>query len=224
MLKHDVEYFIFSSSAAVYGEPESIPIREYLPRNPINTYGKTKAMVEDILEDYDRAYDLKYSSLRYFNAAGADESSKIGEKHDPETHLIPLVLKTALNEREKIYIFGTDYKTKDGTCIRDYIHVNDLASAHLKAMERLFEGESSEVFNLGSGKGYSVREIIEKSKEITGIDFEVEEAGRRPGDPPVLIAESKKADMLLGWQRKYSLEDIIRTAWQWHKKISETNL
>jgi len=218
MLEHDINYFIFSSTAAVYGKPESVPIKEYFAKKPINTYGKTKLTVEDILEDYNRAYDLKYSSLRYFNAAGADESATIGEMHEPETHLIPLVLKTALGKRDKIYIFGTDYKTRDGTCIRDYIHVNDLASAHLKALERLFGGESSEFFNLGSGRGYSVREIIDKAKKITGIDFEVEEADRREGDPPILIADSKKAKVLLDWDRKYDLDDIIRTAWKWHKK------
>ena len=224
MLEHDINYFIFSSTAAVYSNPESVPIKEYFAKQPINTYGKTKLTVEELLEDYSRAYNLKYSSLRYFNAAGADESAKIGEMHDPETHLIPLVLKTALKERDKIYIFGTDYKTRDGTCIRDYIHVNDLASAHLKALERLFDGKSSEIFNLGSGNGYSVNEIIDKTKEITGIDFEVEEADRREGDPPILIADSRKAEVLLDWKREYDLDDIIKTAWEWHKKISETNL
>jgi len=216
MLENNVKYFIFSSTAAVYGEPKEIPIKEEHQKKPINPYGKSKLMVEQILQDYDRAYGLKYTCFRYFNAAGADESGKIGEKHNPETHLIPLILQTALGERDKIYIFGTDYDTKDGTCIRDFIHVNDLADAHIKGFERLLGGGPSEVFNLGSGNGYSVREIIEKAKVITGKNFNVLEVERREGDPAVLIADSSKAKNILNWEPKYHLEDIIRTAWNWH--------
>lgn len=217
ILEYDVKYFIFSSTAAIYGEPDEVPIKEEHNKRPINPYGKSKLMVEQILEDYDKAYGLKYTCFRYFNASGADESGEIGEKHNPETHLIPLVLKTALGERDSIYIFGTDYDTNDGTCIRDYVHVNDLARAHIKGLERLFAGENSEVFNLGSGQGYSVREIIDKAKEITGIDFTVIEAERREGDPAVLIADSSKAKEILGWKPEYSLYDIIKTAWKWHE-------
>ncbi|WP_027339025.1 UDP-glucose 4-epimerase GalE [Halonatronum saccharophilum] len=217
MLEHDVNKFIFSSTAAVYGEPEEIPIKEEQTKEPINPYGKSKLMVEEILEDYDKAYGLKYTCFRYFNASGADESGEIGEKHNPETHLIPLILKTALGERGEIYIFGTDYDTKDGCCIRDFVHVNDLAKAHIKGLERLFNGGDSEIFNLGSGEGYSVKEIIDKAKEITEIDFKVTEDKRRAGDPAVLIADSSRAKDILDWQPTYTLEDIIRTAWQWHK-------
>ncbi|TDX59265.1 UDP-galactose 4-epimerase [Orenia marismortui] len=217
MLEYDVKYFIFSSTAAVYGEPEEIPIKETQAKKPINPYGKSKLMVEEILEDYDSSYNLKYNCFRYFNASGADESGEIGEKHTPETHLIPLILKTALEERDEIYIFGTDYDTKDGSCIRDFVHVNDLADAHVKGLERLFAGGSSEVFNLGSGEGYSVKEIIDKSKEITGTDFKVVESDRREGDPAILIADSYKAKEILGWEPKYNLEEIIKTAWHWHK-------
>ncbi|MFW5787986.1 MAG: UDP-glucose 4-epimerase GalE [Halanaerobiales bacterium] len=219
MRENDINYFIFSSSAAVYGEPERIPIREEDDKSPINPYGRTKLMVEDILYDLDRAHDFNFASFRYFNASGADESGKIGEMHDPETHLIPLVLKTALGERDKIYIYGNDYDTRDGSCIRDFIHVNDLARAHLMGLEYLLKGGSSEYINLGSGEGYSVKEIIEKSKEISGIDFEVEETKRREGDPAVLIADSSKAQKLLGWSPEYSLDEIITTAWNWHKKL-----
>ncbi len=217
MVEHNINKFIFSSTAAVYGQPEQIPIKEEQLKKPINPYGRSKFMVENILEDYDHAYNLRYTAFRYFNASGADESGTIGEMHDPETHLIPLVLKTALGEREKIYIFGTDYKTKDGSCIRDFVHVNDLAKAHLKGLQYLLDGGESKAFNLGSGEGYSVKEIIEKSKEITGIDFEVEEGDRREGDPAVLIADSSKARKVLNWEPEYDLEDIIETAWKWHE-------
>jgi UDP-glucose 4-epimerase len=219
MLEHNVNYFVFSSTAAVYGEPDNIPITEEQNKSPINPYGKSKLMVEEILADYEQAYDLHYTIFRYFNASGADESGKIGEKHQPETHLIPLVLQTALGERDKIYIFGTDYETRDGSCVRDFIHVNDIARAHLEGLERMVENNSSQIFNLGSGEGYSVKEVINKAKEVTDIDFEVEEADRRDGDPAVLIADSSKAKDILGWEVEYSLEDIIRTAWEWHRKL-----
>ncbi|WP_437177079.1 UDP-glucose 4-epimerase GalE [Orenia metallireducens] len=218
MLEYKIKNFIFSSTAAVYGQAENMPIKESKIKQPINPYGKSKLMIEEILKDYDKAYGLKYTSFRYFNASGADESGIIGEKHNPETHLIPLILQTALGEREQIYIFGTDYNTKDGTCIRDFIHVNDIAEAHIKGLERLFKGEESESFNLGSGKGYSVKEIIDKTKEVTNIDFKVKEAERRKGDPAVLIADFSKAKQILGWEPKYNLEKIINTAWNWHKK------
>jgi len=221
MVETGVKYFIFSSTAAVYGEPKKVPITEDQFLKPINPYGRSKYIVEQILKDYDKAHDLKYTCFRYFNASGADDSGKIGEKHKPETHLIPLVLKTALGERDKIYIFGTDYDTRDGSCIRDFVHVNDLAKVHMRGLERLFNGEKSEVFNLGTGKGYSVKEIIDTAKKITGIDFAVEEAERRKGDPARLIADSSKAREILNWEPQYDLEDIIRTAWNWHKKESE---
>ncbi|AGB42261.1 UDP-glucose-4-epimerase [Halobacteroides halobius DSM 5150] len=221
MLEYNVNNFIFSSTAAVYGEPEEIPIKENQKKDPINPYGKSKFMVEQVLEDYDQGYGLKYTCFRYFNASGADESGKIGEKHNPETHLIPLVLQTALGERDEIYIFGTDYDTRDGTCIRDFVHVNDLADAHIKGLERLFSGGESEVFNLGSGEGYSVKEIIDKAIEITGINFKVVEDDRRPGDPAVLIADSSRAREILNWKPKYNLSDIIKTAWIWHKNNND---
>ncbi|WP_018248116.1 UDP-glucose 4-epimerase GalE [Orenia marismortui] len=217
MLEYDVKNLIFSSTAAVYGEPEEIPIKETHTKAPINPYGRSKLMIEKILKDYDQAYGLRYTCFRYFNASGADDSGRIGEKHNPETHLIPLILQTALGERDDIYIFGIDYNTKDGTCIRDFVHVNDLADAHIKGLERLFGGGGSETFNLGSGKGYSVKEIINQAKEITGVDFKVVEGERRDGDPAILIADSSKVKQVLKWEPKYTLNDIIRTAWNWHK-------
>ena len=219
MIKHNVRYFIFSSTAAVYGEPVEVPITEEHPPNPTNPYGATKIAVERMLHDCDTAYSFKYMSLRYFNAAGADESGKIGERHDPETHLIPLILKTAAGERENISIFGTDYPTPDGTCIRDYIHVNDLAQAHSLAVEALFNGKQSRTYNLGNSKGYSVREVIDIAEQITGRSIAVVETGRRPGDPAVLIAESSKIRNELGWQpRREDLATIISTAWEWHRR------
>ena len=216
MLKNDVSRFIFSSTAAVYGNPEKIPIPETELLKPINPYGQSKAFVERILQDFFSSYGLRYVSLRYFNAAGAEPEGRIGESHNPETHLIPLVLKTAKGERKSIKIFGTDYPTPDGTAIRDYIHVLDLADAHILALEYLLEGEESSVFNLGYGLGYSVKEVIETAKKVTGIDFLVEEAERRPGDPPVLVADSTKIKKVLKWEPKYDdLEFIIKTAWNW---------
>ncbi|QTA88661.1 UDP-glucose 4-epimerase GalE [Desulfonema magnum] len=215
MLRHNVKCFIFSSSAAVYGKPENIPITENHPCDPTNPYGRTKNFVEQILKDCDSAYNLRYVSLRYFNAAGADESGKIGERHTPETHLIPLILKTATGERENIRIFGTDYPTADGTCIRDYVHVSDLAQAHLLALNALLDGSRSAVYNLGNSRGYSVREVIELARKVTGRPVSVIEAERRPGDPPVLVANSDKIRKQLGWKPRYEdLETIIRTAWR----------
>jgi UDP-glucose 4-epimerase len=220
MLDHQIKYLVFSSSCATYGNPESIPIEESHPRNPINPYGKTKRMIEEMLADFDTAYGLKSISLRYFNAAGADPETEIGEKHDPETHLIPLVLDAAAGKSRNVKVFGTDYPTPDGTCIRDYIHVTDLARAHVLSLEKLLDGGQSDVFNLGTGRGYSVMEVIEKASRIAGKNIPYAQAIRRPGDPPVLVASNKKAVKQLGWKAQYSsLDDIISTAWNWHRSV-----
>ncbi|BAU07509.1 UDP-glucose 4-epimerase GalE [Fischerella sp. NIES-3754] len=219
MLAASVNKFVFSSTCATYGVPQIIPIPENHPQNPINPYGATKLMVERILSDFDTAYGLKSVIFRYFNAAGADPNGKLGEDHNPETHLIPLVLQTALGKRESISVFGTDYPTADGTCIRDYIHVNDLADAHVLGLEYLLRGGDSEVFNLGNGNGFSVKEVIDTAKSITGRDLKVVECDRRPGDPPVLIGSSDQARKILNWQPQYSsLKEIITHAWQWHQQ------
>jgi UDP-glucose 4-epimerase len=218
MVKNEVKNIVFSSTAAVYGEPDEIPIKENNKTEPTSTYGESKLFFEKALRRYDDVYGIKYTSLRYFNAAGADPEAEIGEAHDPETHLIPIVLQTALGIRDKIYIFGDDYSTRDGSCIRDYIHVSDLAAAHLLAVEALASGRESAVYNLGNGEGYSVKEVIKTVKEITGKDFEVEVSDRRAGDPAVLIASSEKIQKELDWQPEFpELEKIISTAWQWHK-------
>jgi UDP-glucose 4-epimerase len=220
VLDHNIKYFVFSSTCATYGNPQKTPIDEGHPLNPINPYGKTKRMIEEILQDYQNAYGLKYISLRYFNAAGADPDAEVGEDHDPETHLIPLVLDAAGGKRKSIKVFGTDYETPDGTCIRDYIHVTDLARAHILALQRLQGGADSSVYNLGNGQGFSVLEVIEHARKITGKNIAVENSGRRPGDPPVLIASNAKAVKELGWKPQYAdIDDIIGTAWEWHKKI-----
>ena len=217
MVRNNVKHFIFSSSAAVYGEPVEIPIKEDHPCNPTNPYGTTKVAVEQFLNDCDYAYGLKSVSLRYFNAAGAHESCEIGELHEPETHLIPLVLKAASGEQKNIKIFGTDYPTSDGTCIRDYVHVSDLAQAHLLALEALLSGKESSVYNLGNSKGYSVRKVIELAGKITGKTIRTVEVERRPGDPAELVAASDKIRQDLGWKPEYEdLETIITTAWNWH--------
>lgn len=217
MKNHGVKYIVFSSTAAVYGEPDSIPINEEDITVPTNPYGETKLTVEKILKWCDNAYGIKYTALRYFNAAGAHINGKIGEDHRPETHLIPLVFDTALKKRDKIMIFGDDYNTKDGTCIRDYIHVTDLANAHLLALNRLQSGGCSSIYNLGNGKGFSVREVIDIARKITGREIKEEVTKRRSGDPAVLVASSEKAIKELGWKPKYnSLETIIETAWKWH--------
>lgn len=220
MLEEGVKYFVFSSTCATYGTPEEIPMTENHPQKPINPYGKGKFMVEQILTDYSQAYGLEYVSLRYFNAAGADPEAEIGELHQPETHLIPLILDVAIGKRDKIQIYGTDYPTPDGTCIRDYIHVMDLADAHIKALKYLQKGGQSEVFNLGNGQGFSVKEVIETSQKVTGKKIRVEEVERRPGDPPVLVGSSLKAQKILNWHPQYDgLAVIIETAWKWHQKI-----
>lgn len=216
MLENNVKKIVFSSTCATYGNPEYTPIDEKHPQNPINPYGATKLMIEKILQDYDKAYGLKYVALRYFNASGADPKVNIGESHSPETHLIPLVLEAALEKRDCIKIFGDDYKTPDGTCIRDYIHVNDLAKAHRLALEKLFNGENSDFYNLGIGKGYSVKEIIEVSEKITGKTINKQISERREGDPPILVADNEKAREKLGWNPEFTeIEDIIKTAWHW---------
>lgn len=218
MKDHNVKYIVFSSTAATYGEPENIPIVEQDKTIPVNPYGESKLIVEKILRWCDEAYEIKYTVLRYFNAAGAHISSKIGEDHSPETHLIPLILQVALGKRDKIMIFGDDYNTEDGTCVRDYIHVTDLANAHLLSLDRLKKGGESRVYNLGNGKGFSVKEVIEASRRVTKEEIKAEVAPRRAGDPAVLIASSEKAINELGWRPKYnSLETIIETAWNWHK-------
>ena len=220
MLEENVKYFVFSSTCATYGNPVEIPITENHPQNPINPYGKGKLIVETVLKDYSDAYGLKYASLRYFNAAGADPDGDVGELHDPETHLIPLILDVAAGKREDIKIFGTDYDTPDGTCIRDYIHVTDLAEAHILALEYLQNGGKSDFFNLGNGNGFSVKEVIETARKVTGKNIKAAEADRRPGDPPILVGSSDKAKEKLNWNPKYDkLSKIIETAWNWHKNI-----
>lgn len=220
MMENDVSYFIFSSSCAVYGVPEKVPIPEDHPRNPINPYGKTKLAVENILEDYGRAYDLKYASLRYFNAAGADPDCEIGEWHEPETHLIPIVLEAALGKRDCVEVYGTDYPTYDGTCIRDYIHVTDLADVHILALKHLMDHGQSDVFNLGNGNGFSVKEVINKAREVTGVDIKAVDSQRRAGDPPILVAGSERAKEVLGWEPRYdSLDTILATAWEWSREL-----
>ena len=220
LVENDIKYFVFSSTAATFGEPIRPKIDESHPQNPINPYGNTKLMVEKILADFDTAYGLKATALRYFNASGADDSGEIGESHNPETHLIPSVLQAAAGKRASIKMFGTDYPTPDGTCVRDYVHVNDLARAHILALEKMFKDNVSERFNLGSGNGFSVAEIVKEAKRITGIDFTVEKAPRRDGDPAVLVADSAKAERILGWKPQYNLTRIIETAWNWeqHRK------
>ena len=211
-----VKNFVFSSTCSIYGNPERVPIAEDQNSNPINPYANTKLIIEMLLRDFEVAHGIKSVCLRYFNAAGAHPDGELGESHEPESHLIPLVLFTALGKREKVLVFGNDYNTKDGTCVRDYIHVLDLADAHLKALDYLLRGGKSTIINLGTGDGNSVKEIIEKSNEITGKEIPFEIVSRRAGDPAILVADNKKAKELLGWQPKYGIEEIIKTAWNWH--------
>lgn len=218
MKEYNVKNIVFSSTCATYGNPEYVPIDEKHQQNPINPYGTTKLVIEKILKDYDRAYGIKYMLLRYFNAAGADNQENIGESHRIETHLIPLVLQVASGKLPSIKIFGDDYDTSDGTCIRDYIHVNDLSSAHRLALEKLFSGSESNFYNLGIGKGYSVSEIIEICEKVTGLPVKKEISPRREGDPPVLVASNSKATRELGWKPRFTeIEDIIKSAWHWEK-------
>ncbi|RLL50662.1 UDP-glucose 4-epimerase GalE [Mariprofundus sp. EBB-1] len=222
MINHGVYQFIFSSSAAIFGEPEYLPIDEEHPKNPLNPYGRSKWMVEQMLEDYDRAYGLKSISLRYFNAAGADSDGSLGERHNPETHLIPLLLQVAAGQRDNVTIFGHDYQTVDGTCIRDYIHVHDLCVAHWRALNFLQMHKQSEQFNLGNGSGFSVQQVVDACRTISGIEISTTYGNKRVGDPISLIADSKKAKRLLTWQPKYtSLHEIIAHAWCWHQQQLE---
>ncbi|WP_174820190.1 UDP-glucose 4-epimerase GalE [Crateriforma conspicua] len=217
MREADVKKIVFSSTTATYGEPDTIPIPETTPQNPINPYGFTKLVIEKALADYAAAYGFAYAALRYFNAAGARPDGTIGEDHDPESHIIPIVLQVALGQREFITIFGDDYPTPDGTCIRDYIHVNDLGDAHLKALEKLEPGKGICV-NLGTGKGTSVREIVEACREVTGHPIPEKMGERRAGDPPELVADASMARQVLGWEPKYNdAKSIVETAWAWHR-------
>ena len=218
MHEYNVKKIVFSSTAATYGEPENIPILESDKTLPTNPYGDTKLAVEKMLKWCDNAYGIKYVVLRYFNAAGAHKSGKIGEDHKPESHLIPIILQVALGKRDKIMIFGDEYPTEDGSCIRDYIHVTDLADAHILAVEKLRKDNTSAIYNLGNGKGFSVKEVIEVARKVTGHEIPAEVAPRRAGDPAVLIASSDKIIKELGWNPKYtSLEEIIQSAWDWHR-------
>ena len=217
MRRTGVRRIVFSSSAATYGEPEQTPITEEHPQKPINPYGQTKLDFEHALGFYANAYGLGYASLRYFNAAGAAPDSAIGEDHDPETHLVPVVLQVALGQRKSVQIFGTDYPTRDGTCVRDYIHVCDLAQAHILAMERIEPGKGG-WYNLGNGNGYTVREVLQVARKVTGRKIPDEVGPRRPGDPPELVASSEKIARELGWKPQYpDLETIVETAWRWHE-------
>jgi UDP-glucose 4-epimerase len=219
MLAASVKTIVFSSTCATYGVPQSVPVTEDQPQNPINPYGRTKLMVEKILADFDKAYGLKSICFRYFNAAGADPAGLLGEDHSPETHILPLVLLTALGKRESFSILGTDYPTPDGTCIRDFIHVADLAQAHVLGLEQLLKFGESDVFNLGNGNGFSVREVIETAKLVTGQPIKVTEGDRRPGDPPILVGSGEKARRILGWQPQYAdLKEILLHSWNWHQQ------
>ena len=216
MLRHDVKHFIFSSTAAIFGEPDYTPIDEKHAKKPINPYGHSKLMIEQVLEDYDSAYGLRSTCLRYFNAAGADPDGELGERHVPETHLIPLILQAASGRRDDIKVFGDDYATDDGTCVRDYIHINDLCEAHLLALQDMIRKDSSARYNLGNGRGFSVKQVIDIAKQVSGNDFTVSIEPRRAGDPAVLVADATLARKVLNWQPKFAeLKDIVNTAWQW---------
>ena len=222
MVEYKVGVFIFSSTAAVFGEPDYVPIDEAHPNRPVNPYGRSKWMIEQVLQDYDRAFGLKSVCLRYFNAAGADPEGQLGERHDPETHLIPLILQAASGRRPEIQVFGRDYDTPDGTCIRDYIHINDLCSAHLLALQHLANQGESRCFNLGNGAGFSVQEVIDTVQQVTGRPVRVVDGPRRPGDPARLVADSTLARRELGWQPVYvELRDIVAHAWGWEQKQAQ---
>lgn len=217
MKAHDVKHIVFSSTAATYGEPEVVPISEDMPTNPKNPYGESKLMMEKMMKWCDNAYGMKYVALRYFNVAGAKADASIGEDHDPETHLVPIILQVALGQRDSLKIFGDDYATPDGTCIRDYVQVGDLIAAHILALEYLKAGNPSDAFNLGSNDGYSVKEMLEAARAVTGKEIPAEVVPRRAGDPAQLVAASEKARNILGWEPAYTdIKDIIRTAWNWH--------
>lgn len=224
MREFEVSRLVFSSSCAVYGTPQQVPIAEPQERSPINPYGRSKLFVEQILQDCDRAYGLRSVCLRYFNAAGADPEGEIGERHDPETHLIPLVIRAAVGLEEKVRVFGGDYPTPDGTCVRDYVHVNDLAQAHILALEALESGGASAQYNLGLEHGFSVMEVIQAVRNVSGRDIRVVTEPRRPGDPPVLISNSTRAREALKWNPAFrSLNEIVKTAWDWHLRDREAN-
>ncbi|MCI8342685.1 MAG: UDP-glucose 4-epimerase GalE [Firmicutes bacterium] len=218
MVENGVDKIVFSSTAAVYGEPKNIPIMESDPTLPTNPYGETKLAMENMFKWTAAAHGMRYVSLRYFNACGADESGELGEAHNPESHLIPIILQVPLGQREAVSVYGTDYITRDGTCVRDYIHVTDLAEAHILAVEYLMNGGKSEIFNLGNGVGFTVKEVIEAARTATGLDILSQDGNRREGDPAQLVASSEKAMNVLGWNPVHnSLEEIISSAWKWHK-------
>jgi UDP-glucose 4-epimerase len=220
MVRHDVGHFIFSSTAAIFGEPDYTPIDERHPKQPINPYGRSKLMVEQILEDYDAAYGLKSTCMRYFNAAGADPDGELGERHNPETHLIPLILQAASGRREDIKVFGDDYATDDGTCVRDDIHINDLCAAHSLGLERMRQTGQSARYNLGNGNGFSVQQVIDTTRRVTGRDINISIEPRRAGDPAVLVADATLARHELDWQPQYAnLDTIIETAWRWETEF-----
>ena len=219
MRRHGVENFVFSSTAAIYGEPSRVPIEESCPSQPTNPYGRSKRFIEEMLEDCAHAYGLRYAALRYFNAAGACPSGNIGEDHSPETHLIPLVFQVALGQRDRVEIYGTDWSTPDRTCVRDYVHVCDLADAHLLAGDRLCAGGSSVVFNLGNERGLSVREVVDLVREVTGREIPTRDVPRRPGDPARLVANSRRIRSELGWTPRFEEpRELIETAWRWHRQ------
>jgi UDP-glucose 4-epimerase len=219
-----VDAMVFSSTCATYGDPVRVPMDETHPQNPLNPYGRSKLMIEQALADYDRYAGFRSVSLRYFNAAGADPEGRIGERHEPETHAIPLAVAAAMGRRKGFSLFGTDYDTRDGTCVRDYIHVLDLADAHVLALQRLLGGGASDVFNLGTGTGTTVRELIGAIRRKSNLPFEVTETGRREGDAPILVADNRKAREVLGWRPRYDLEDIVSSAWDWHARFEEAVL
>jgi UDP-glucose 4-epimerase len=222
MLEYGVNKLIFSSSCATYGEPDSLPIRENHPQHPINPYGRSKLMMENILDDLGAAHGMKSVCLRYFNAAGADPEGELGEDHDPETHLLPLVLRTALGLQGELTVFGNDYPTEDGTCIRDYIHITDLAQAHYLALHHLLDGGDSKKYNLGNGSGYSILDVINRARQVTGEEIQFTFAARRPGDPAVLVGSAEKVVRELGWKPEFNtLETILETAWKWHSRFPE---
>jgi UDP-glucose 4-epimerase len=217
MVEHSIRHIVFSSSAAIFGEPEFVPIDELHRQLPINPYGETKCIGEKLLRDYGKAYGIKYSALRYFNAAGADIDCKIGESHNPEHHLIPLIFQTALGKRKNFFVYGNDYNTPDGTCIRDFIHVMDLAEVHYLALNYILKNDTSESFNLGNNVGFSVLDIIKTFERIANLKVNFEITDRRPGDPARLIASNKKTKQLLNWDPKLTIEDILNSAWEWEK-------
>lgn len=223
MREFEIRYFIFSSSCTTYGNPQYLPITEDHPQRPINPYGEGKLLIEEILKEHDKKYGMKHIALRYFNAAGADPDGEIGESHNPETHLVPLTIDAAINCKKHVKIFGTDYPTRDGTCVRDYVHVMDLAEAHVKSLEYVMRSNASDSFNLGNEKGYSVKEIINAITKISKKNITVIETARRPGDPPVLISSCNKVKQILKWQPSYDLDGIIETAWRWHSGTSGSN-